>query len=107
MVSQLVVDGAELVKGLRVVILQLGRRLEVADGFSHLAHPDQTVGPHLARLHVPGAGLTPAHNNQSWGQRPDAAASTLDDVSQRFTSMTVSSRKVAPSQSSSWWRSRA
>lgn len=82
MVSQLVVDGAELVEGLRVVILQLGRRLEVADGFSHLAHPDQTVGPHLARLHVPGAALTPAHNNRSWGQRPDAAASTLR---RRFT----------------------
>lgn len=63
-VSQLVVDGAELVKGLRVVVLQLGRGLEVADGFAQLASPDQTLGPHLSRLHVPDAGLTPAHRQQ-------------------------------------------
>lgn len=59
-VSQLVVDGAELVEGLRVVVLQLGRSLEVADGFAQFARLDQTLGSHLARLHIPDAGLTPA-----------------------------------------------
>lgn len=63
-VSQLIVDGAELVKGLRVVVLQLGRSLEVAYGFTQLAHPDQTLGPHLARLHVPDARLTEVHKQQ-------------------------------------------
>lgn len=106
MVSQLVVDGAELVEGLRVVVLQLGRGLEVADGFAQLAHPDQTLGPHLARLHVPDAGLTPAHKQQTgslgdWSTIPGAAASPAT-VRRRFTSMTASSRTVAPSQSSPW-----
>lgn len=67
MVSQLVVDGAELVEGLRVVVLQLGRGLEVADGFAQLANPDKTIGPHLARLHVPDARLAPAHKQPVLG----------------------------------------
>lgn len=74
MVSQVVVDGAELVEGLRVVVLQLGRGLQVADGLPHLSHLDETLGSHLARRHIPDADLWAEEDDSvfrtGWTNRP-------------------------------------
>lgn len=58
MVSQVVVDGAEPVEGLGVVAPQLGRGLQVSDGFRHFTHLDEAFSSHVSGVHVPGTCLT-------------------------------------------------
>lgn len=57
MVSEVIVDGAELVESLGVVVLQLGQSFEVADGLPHLSHLNEALCSHLTRGHIPNAGL--------------------------------------------------
>lgn len=58
MVSQVVVNAAEFVVGLGVVILQFGGSFEVTDGLPHLPHLDETLGPQLSRGRIPYTRLS-------------------------------------------------
>lgn len=57
MVSQAVVDGAQFVEGLRVVVPQFGRGLQVADGLAHLPQLDEALRSQLPSVDVPHACL--------------------------------------------------
>lgn len=57
MISQVVVDGTELVESLCVVVPQLGRCFEVTDGFAHLGQLNVALGSELSGINVPHACL--------------------------------------------------
>ena len=57
MVSQVIIDGAQLVEGLSVVVPQLGGCFEVTDGFAHLPQLNEALGTHFPGVNIPRTRL--------------------------------------------------
>lgn len=57
MISQVIIDGTELVESLRVVVLQFGCCFKVTDSFAHLAQLNEALGSELSGVNVPHTRL--------------------------------------------------
>lgn len=57
MISQVIIDGAELVESLGVVVLQFGRCFKITDGFAHLAQLYEALSSELSGVNIPRTRL--------------------------------------------------
>lgn len=57
MISQVVIDGTELVESLCVVILQFGCSFEVTDGFAHFTKLNEALSSELSGVNIPHTRL--------------------------------------------------
>lgn len=53
MISQVIIDGTELVESLCVVVLEFGCCFKVTDGFAHLTQLNEALRSELSGVNVP------------------------------------------------------
>ena len=85
MLSQAVVQGAQLEEGGAVVVAEPRGGGQVLDGLLGVPQPDVAVGPQLPRLGVPGGDLTGGRGTGGLEQSAEHASLEIQIMSSRLS----------------------